>query len=415
MKNLFFLVFLVFFQFTSAQNIDECRKVVQLTTESITNASTSGLNDYLADDFSIAGQKGEIARVVLSQLLSQLGEIVKSSKETNIIKHDKALELIYSVEYEKMGIKEATFLFNEENQLQELNLFKMEVKTMSNESEVLKSSKNVIEVPFEMVSKLLAVDVILNGTRRKFILDSGAPKTILNSSHTKNGKAERTISSSKGVGGNISGMDIEKVTSLDFNGIQLNDQELITLDLSHLEKELEYEFYGLIGYDLIKDYDIIFDYEKDTVTLIRAEAYEDYKNEKLWSSRLETIPFELKGHIPVIEAKINETILKFGIDCGAESNLIDDDLFQILKKSTSKIKTDELIGADNNVKEVIKGRISKMTIGDKLFEKLNTSFSDISHLNKAYQLNLDGLIGYPILSQQKTLISYRRKELIFID
>ena len=47
--------------------------------------------------------------------------------------------------------------------------------------------------------------------------------------------------------------------------------------------------------------------------------------------------------------------------------------------------------------------------------ELPFTFNDISHLNNAYKMEIDGLIGYEVLSKQKTLISYKRKEIIFID
>ncbi len=210
-------------------------------------------------------------------------------------------------------------------------------------------------------------------------------------------------------------MDIEKVEQLDFSGIQLNNQEVITLDLSHLEESLETEFYGLIGYELIKDYDIIFDYENLKLTLINPTAFDKYKSERLANSTLLKVPFNLERHIPVIKAQIGDKTLSYGIDCGAESNLISSDLLLPLKKYIKGSKKEELVGADNKPKEVEKGNVSKTKIGEKTFKNLTTVFSDISHLNEGYKLNLDGLIGYPVLSKQKTLISFDRKEIIFIE
>ena len=39
--------------------------------------------------------------------------------------------------------------------------------------------------------------------------------------------------------------------------LQEAHQEILTLDISHLEKELNIEIYGLIGYQIIKDYDML--------------------------------------------------------------------------------------------------------------------------------------------------------------
>jgi hypothetical protein len=95
--------------------------------------------------------------------------------------------------------------------------------------------------------------------------------------------------------------------------------------------------------------------------------------------------------------------------------LINETLFESLKKNIKRIKVDELLGADNQPKKVKKGKVKNTTIGAKSFKNLKTVFSDISHLNEGYKLNLDGLIGYEVLSKQKTLISFDRKEMIFIE
>lgn len=417
MKNLRILIPLLFFtQVMVAQDINECRKIVEITVESINNSSSEGLNIYLADDFTIADQKGEIAKIVLNQLFSQLGESVNSHQEIRQNRIGKELELVYNIDYKKMGVKEAVFIFTENNLLKELALFKMEVKTMNDKTNIEKSSQDVIEIPFTMAGNLIAVKVFLNGEYRTFILDSGAPKVILNSKYiSEKDTTKKTISSAKGVSGNISGMDIMKVEQLDFSGIKLNNQDVITLDLSHLEESLETDLYGLIGYELIKDYDIIFDYKKLKLTLINPATFEKYRNENLSDATLQKIPFDLESHIPIVKSQIGSLTLTYGIDCGAGTNLISDKLFEPLKKYTKQIKTDTLIGAENQPQKVNKGKIKKTKIGTKFFKNLSTIFSDISHLNEGYKIHIDGLIGYEILHKQKTLISYIRKEMIFIE
>lgn len=416
MKHFFFLVLLILSQLTFAQDITECRKVIEQTIESINNNSTDNLIPLLANDFTIAGQQGSVAKLVLNQLLFQMAETVISHEEIDQIGSEGQLKLKYRVEYQSMGVKEATFIFNENNLLKDLHLFKMEVKRLEQESEIERSDKRVIEIPFEMAGKLIVVDVILNGIKRKFLLDSGSPRVIVNSKYLSiNGTSPRSISASKGVGGNISGMDIEEMEQLDFAGIQLNNQKVITLNLSHLEEELEYEIYGLIGYEVIKNYDIIFDYDNQMLTLVDPEYFEKYLNTELTNSQLRTVSIKMERHIPTIVARIGERELKLGIDSGAESNLINKDLFNTLEKEIGKIITEELVGADNNPKTVKKGQIKRIKIGDNDFKDSPALFGDISHLKKSYNVSLDGLVGYPIISKQKTLISFKRNELIFID
>jgi len=410
------IILLTLCQVAFSQDITKCEKIVELTIQAINKKSSSELENHLSEDFTMAGQKGSIAKLVLQQLLAQLGEKVNNYEKLDETTENEELELVYAIEYEKMGKKNATFIFSSDNQLKELNLFKMEVKTMDSETKIKKSEKNFIKVPFRMAGKLIAVDVMLNGFTKTFILDSGSPKVILNSKYLeKSDSTKKTISSSKGVSGSISGMDIQEVEHLDWQGIELINQKLITLDLSHLEAELETEIYGLIGFELIKDYDLLFDYDNKELILINPDYFSQFKANNLTNNKLTRISMVLNSHIPIIQANVGNKTLSLGIDCGAESNLIDDDLFDDLRKQLKKITEDELIGADNNPKKVKTAKIKSILIGGKMFKMLNTTFSDISHLNEGYKIQIDGLIGYEVLSKQKTILSYKRKELIFVD
>ena len=112
-----FVITLFFSQVIFAQDINECRKVLDITIESINNGSPESLNNYLSDDFTIAGQKGELAKKVLNLIFSQLGDSVKSYNEVKQSKIDNGLELVYNIDYKRKGLKEVTFIFNESNLL----------------------------------------------------------------------------------------------------------------------------------------------------------------------------------------------------------------------------------------------------------------------------------------------------------
>jgi len=410
------LIFFITFQIVFAQDILKCREIVKLTVESINNKSTEKLESHLSENFKIVGRSGAKAKKVLKQLFVVLDENIKSFKEIKSNKEGEQLTLIYDIEYGKIGKKNSVFTFNSKNELDELSLFKMKIKTLG-KTKVEKNNSDVIKIPFMIFNKFIAVDVMLNGIKRTFILDSGSPRVILNSKYVvQMDSASKRLSSAKGVSGNISGMDMYRIDSLNWAGIQLKNQKIITLDISHLEDSLKSgEIYGLIGFDLIKEYDILYDYEKLELTLISPRYYEKFRQENFQYKKTTNVPFELSKHIPIVEARIADKILKYGIDCGAEINLIDEDLLDELKKSLENITEADLIGADDKPQKVIKGEIPLTNIGGKKFKNLSTVFSNISHLNNGYKLDLDGLIGYEVLSKQKTLISYAKKEMIFIE
>lgn len=412
MKKVCFFVLCFFITCSiSSQTTNEYEYIVQAAIEAINTKDVEKLLPHLSENFTISGQKGDIAQMVLKQITTQLNDSILTIKKTDSNQTEKGFEIEYNFEYKNLGTKEAYFIFDSANKIVEFAPFKMEVKTLNNnDARIEKPSQSIIEIPFSVSNNLILVDVELNGSTRKFFFDSGAPQVIINSKYFAEVDTN-TITSGKAVGGSISGANIFEIKSIGFYGIKLSNQDVMTMDLSHLEEAVDAEIYGLIGYDIIKDYDVMFDYSTNKITLINPEKSDFYLN-----SKVQRVPFELKGHIPVIEVFIGDDKVLLGIDSGASANLIDKQLFDKFRKSTRKKKTTELKGAGKQIQKVKTAKIKTTVIGNKKFKNINTAFSDISHLNRDTDLiKYDGLLGYEILSKQRMVISYARKELIFLD
>ncbi len=419
MKQVFIFLFFVLSISIIAQDAIACVKIVDITAKAINAKSGTALDAYLAEDFTIAGQTGSIAKMVLPRLISQLGDSLLKYESVSETKTD-VLTLVYDFTYQTRGIKRTTFVFNEKNQLKELVLLKTEVKVMKDKTKVIKSTEDVIVVPFKMAGNLILVEALLDGVKRNFIVDNGAPKLILNTKHiTKTTDTNaKVISSAKGINGNMGAMDIVKVKSFDFSGIKIENQDIITTDLSHLEVELKTSIYGLIGFEVYKDYDLVFDYKSKTLTLLNPEKSKVYVEGKFDKKQFVTLPITLDGknqHLAVISVDIAGKNVKLALDCGAESNLFDTDLFESVKSEMTKLHSDELHGADKSTQTVQSGKLKTLTLGTKEFKKVKTVFSTMKAISDGYKLKLDGIIGYEILSQQSTLLSYVNKQLVFLE
>ena len=118
-------------------------------------------------------------------------------------------------------------------------------------------------------------------------------------------------------------------------------------DLSHLENGTE--VYGLIGYDVYRDYDLLFDYKGKTLTPIDPDYTETFLKEHKYE--YEDVPIEMSKamrHIPLVNGRIGTANLKFGIDCGASSDLIDSGRWGELKNMMKRVKTTKLKGVSND-------------------------------------------------------------------
>lgn len=337
---LFFIILYV--QIGFSQDIDSCRAVVVQTVKAINAESETAIESHLAADFEMAGHKGEIAKLVASQLISQLGDTIESYEEASQKFEENKLVLTYSFTYAERGQKNATFVFNEQNLLLKMELFTIQVKVMEDEeASVIKPKNKRISIPFFLVGKLIAVKALLDNVERVFIFDSVSPKVILNNNYTVTGDSlnQKKISSTKGVGGSISGLDINRIGKLDFSGLIMENQEILTLDFSNIEKKQRgIQIGGLIGHELIKDYDLLIDYKSQELILIEPEQYEEYKKQYLFNSKLTVVPFQMTSHLPLVQARIGNNDYTFALDTGAEANLIDVKFFQRVSGELKKIK-----------------------------------------------------------------------------
>ncbi len=404
-----------------AQSLTDCENVVKETVNAVNSYSSEALRPYLASDFECSGQKGDVASLVLNAIfgkLEQSNDSIAEYKKVSERHGGNTLTLVYSFTYSKLGERTTTFVFNDENKIKSLELLKATVKQADKGFKFEKPQAKVITVPITLTkNNMIVTQAAINGEKHNFIIDSGCSILYLNSKYFRGNDDEEgaRMSSSEDVNGKISGgQDVITVDSFDFNGIRGNGIKVMASDLSHLEKGTD--VYGLIGYDVYKDYDLMFDYKKKTLTLIDPDYTETFLKERKYE--YDEVPFEMSKtmrHIPLIKAQIDTVSLTLGIDCGAGNNLLDSKRWDEFESMLRRVKTTKLKGISNDEgSEVHVGKLKSLKIGGKTFRHTQTVFNNISHFNRNKDEKIDGLIGYEILSKQKTILSYKNKKLIFI-
>ncbi len=403
-----------------AQSLTDCENIVRETVNAINSYSSEAVQPYLSPDFECSGQKGDVANLVLNATIDkfkQLNDSITKYERISESRDGNTLTLVYSFTYSKIGDRTTTFVFDGENKIKSLELLKVTAKQPDMGFKFEKPQAKVITVPITLSKdNLIVTQAVINGEKHNFIIDSGCPILYLNSKYFSGSDDNGTrVGTAEDVNGKISGgQDVISVGSFDFNGIRADSIKVMMSDLSHLENGTE--VYGLIGYDVYRDYDLLFDYKEKALTLIDPEYTETFLKEH--RCKYEEVPIEMSNgmrHIPLIKGQIDTAYLTFAIDCGAGGNLIDLGLWKEFKNNLRRVKTATLKGVSNDEgTEVHKGKLKGLKIGGKTFRNTRTVFNDISHLNSNTDERIDGLIGYEILSRQKTILSYKNRKLIFI-
>lgn len=387
---------------------------VEILTNAINSRSPEDLDPWLAEDFSILGRTGPMAPKVLQMLITQLNDHVLSYTLLQKKPLKKGIYMEYSFEYEKFGRRVVEITMNQDLLVTKLKLIDGHVKTLG-KSEKPKAKnttgRSVLSFPVEIMNNLLFTEVMVNGAYQKFILDTGSPRTILNGAYYNR---TTSISDSKGVHGNsISGLDIVTVGSMTLHGLTLENQKILTADLEHLEKSIDTPVHGIIGTDMLEAFDIVFDYTNQRITLVDPDHFETYAHQHLKNGAFYKVPFVAqRGHLPVVELTVGPHKFHVAIDSGASSNAFTTSHQERLSPYLSNMSSADLRGVSKTTTKRTKGTLDQVTLGEKNIGKVNTIFSELSHLDKPGAIKLDGIIGYDVLSAQKTVLSYKRQELL---
>jgi len=153
--------------------------------------------------------------------------------------------------------------------------------------------------PFELKGGLILIEACVDDHRKQFLLDSGAPNLFLNGSVDK----EAAKFSAVGMSGTLDIAE-KKIKHFQMGNILQQEVRAFQLDISHLEKAKNCEMGGIIGYDQIKDHEILIDYEAKKLSIVEPGNTAYNTNVQLQ----ECIPFKLQGHFAVIKVIIDKKV-----------------------------------------------------------------------------------------------------------
>jgi len=137
-----------------------------------------------------------------------------------------------------------------------------------------KNTRRFVAIPFiREKSRHITVLARLRGRPARFIVDTGAGGTILDSKAVSKYKLKLSSASRRGGGVGSAAMRMNYVASHDLAlpGLDLSDTKLLTLDLSHvnvgLKKAKVEPVVGVLGADVLWRCHAVIDYERGLVLL----------------------------------------------------------------------------------------------------------------------------------------------------
>lgn len=285
-------------------------------------------------------------------------------------------------------------------------------------SKAEKINEFTTRIPFKLVDRLIVIEGVLNDKKGNFIIDTGSEALILNKVHFKTysfnyTKERKTF----GVLNNIENPIEKTIRKLSFDNLNLKNKNSDVINLSHIEKSKKIKLLGIIGYAILKDYEVFVDLYLNQITLSKIDkSGKKLGKEKYLEKIDDSINFTLKKHTIVLEVFVNKEKMTFGLDTGAEFNQINSKISKKVLKHFYPKKRIKLTGASSKQIEVLYGSLHRVKLNNKTyFGPMKTILTNLNNMNKAFGTKLDGILGHDFFAQKRIIINYKKEKLYFIN
>jgi hypothetical protein len=268
-----------------------------------------------------------------------------------------------------------------------------------------------LTIPLKKAGRLFLLEATVDGKSGNFILDTGAPGLVLNSTYFRNAG----ISYYKG-GGGITGT-ADAVQKLKVGKLEMNDLYFMNIfadviNLGHIESKLGVKVIGLIGVNLLKEFELIFDFNQSVITLCRL----DKSGNRLDPCILNCdngIKHKIKevNNVLVMKAEVGEKNLAFCLDTGAETNVLHIGLPDKVINSVQINRRMMLRGSGEQAAEVLFGTMQDFKIKDSNIKDMGCILTDLSHLRELYGIPIGGMLGFDFFTQGIICINLEQKEI----
>jgi len=273
-------------------------------------------------------------------------------------------------------------------------------------------------IPFKLVDHLIVVEAELKNKKGNFIIDTGSEALILNSVHFDIFYTfQRKSINASGVNEVLDYSYEKYIDEFNLNGFKLENKISDVINLSHIEKSKKIKLLGIIGYSILKDYEVFIDLHLNQITLSKVDKKGKTLNNKIYLEKIvDSLEFTLKKHTIVIDGFINNQKVRFGIDTAAEFNQINKTANKKALKYFIPKKRLKLNGASGKTIRVLAGKLHRVKLSNNIyFGPMYTVLTNLSRMNEAFGVQLDGILGYEFFAQKRTIINYKKEKLYFID
>lgn len=269
----------------------------------------------------------------------------------------------------------------------------------------IKTDSQTCIIPFTRAGNLIIIRAKIDTTIGNFILDTGAPNLVLNITYFRNLPVQiQSDQEQNGISGSASPRIQAEVNQLTMGPITYNKLDADLINLGHIENVKGLKILGLLGLQLFRKFEMIIDYEKNIIHLhlISKKESKYYRHEMLDdTSAYSIVPFNIIDNKIITRLEIAGVKLRFIIDCGAETSLLDSRLPEKIFDNVSIGRRVKLTGSNDKKIEALYGDLKNMKVGNQVMGSLPVLITNLEKTCLSYISCTDGILGFNFLSLHK--------------
>lgn len=275
---------------------------------------------------------------------------------------------------------------------------------------IIKADTPSCTIPFTRAGKLILLKGRAENTEGNFVLDTGAPYLVLNSTYFRDLEPiPNQEETQRGINGENGLSQKAMLKQFRLGSFTYFKVETDLLNLGGIENARGIKILGLLGVSLFKECELVIDYEKNLIYLhhINRKEKKTYRHPMLSNPQeYDEHPFTLRDNRIIIETKLAKRKLQFVVDHAAESNIIDSRLPGSVLDSVQINGRILLSGAGARKVEAITGEMSGFTLGGMPLKTLPVIITTLENSCFGNDACINGVLGYDFLSGYKLVFNF---------
>jgi|GEM_PF-6688712 len=404
-KVLSLAILITMTSFINAQ-IPDSDKYLSVVNKTFAESNMEIIKPYLSADFTFGKFPASLGNLLMSKLVENL----KVFKRTDLVSYEQkgdTTQYKLNINYSEPTRFIPVTMLVANNKICHITFNTKNIKDLEKGIPIQIPATN--SYPFRLIKNMIVLDnVLINGFRGTFILDTGANATVLNSSTQFTYKTQKKEKAKTlGVHGtSIDSTAIIQVDSLCLGNVKWYNFTVTTSPLASTQKQLGLkELTGMLGASLLIDGEVDIDYVNKTLSFKSIDKDGNLTQPRKVKPQC-TLPFSIvNGYATVLDVKIGNQYYKMMFDTGASGNVYSQNYYNQLKQYLKDEKTADLISSDDNKKQVRYAKMTDFHLGTFSLKETNSLFVNTPMATGT----MIGIFGTDIVKDMHISINYKKQ------